>query len=399
MTIHQKPSPGRWRGRIALIVLILCALGAVGWRYRVTRPDYCLARGEAAVLAKDWDAVVLYAERLEVNGHANYSYLLRGQALYARGHPDLAVVVFNKIRSGGSIQLKAAVVQGRCLLDLGELKEAHRVFIFILSGEPYHTDARRSLAAVVYDRGQLNDAVDHLQRAAELDTADARPHRLIGLIYKDMAQYAPAAAAYREALRRGLTGADAGQVRLELAEILTQQAQFEEALRLLDEGEHNRDESSDHIAARAECLLGLGRHDEAAAALDQALSSNQTLALCRVRGQVYLDQGRPADAATRFERAAELAPANHQARYLLAQAYSALGRTDDAARELARSEAIRNDLDRLTKLTQEAIAEPWNAVVRRELAKVCERMGKPQLAELWRKAAAACSQPPTDLGR
>jgi hypothetical protein len=60
---------------------------------------------------------------------------------------------------------------------------------------------------------------------------------------------------------------------------------------------------------------------------------------------------------------------------------------------LARAEELRKDLDRITELTKEAMAKPWDAAVRLRLAELSERLGKPELAAVWRKAAAAC-QPP-----
>src|SRR5947199_218337 len=83
-------------------------------------------------------------------------------------------------------RVRAAALTGQCLLALGAVREADRVFRSVVAEQPDQVDAHRGLAVIAYDLGQLGEAVEHLRRVAELDAADPRPHRLIGLIYKDM---------------------------------------------------------------------------------------------------------------------------------------------------------------------------------------------------------------------
>jgi tetratricopeptide (TPR) repeat protein len=381
------------RRRISLLILLVCAVVAGGWRYRITRPDYRLARGQQAIRDHDAEAVRAYANRLESAGYPDHAHLLRGEALLEFGAPAEALVQFNKIRDEGAIRLRAAALSGRCLLQLGELKEAQRVFDYVASEEPNNLDAHRGLGAIAYDLGQLDDAVGHLRRVAELDPADARPHRLIGLIYKDMSQNPEAEEAYREALRRGLAAPVEREVRVELAELLAKQGKYAAGIEVLDALPPDGADDPAAAASRAECLRGLGRPQQAVGVVDAALARHSTAALHRLRGQLYHDEARLADAVRCYERAVELEPGDYQSHYLLSQAYTGAGRTSDAARALARSEALHKDLDRITALTKEAMAKPWDAAVRLQLAELAERLGKPQLAAMWRKAAAACSRP------
>jgi len=382
---------GRRRRRATLTLLVLGVIAAAGWQYRISRPAYRLSRGHEAVRARDWDAVAEYARRLESAGRADEAHLLRGEALQAQKRPDLALRELNQIQSDGPLRVQTAAISGRCLLDLGELREAHLSLSFVIAEQPDHVDAYRGLAAIDYDLGRLGQAVDHLERVAELDAADARPHRLIGLIYKDMAQHALAVTAYHEALRRGLPESMEREVRLELAEVLVQQGQFAEGLKVLDEGGPIDEAEPTRAVARAECLRGLGRRVEAADVLDIALGKAQTASLYRLRGQIHMDDGHTAEAISQFDRAVEKSPSDHQARFLLAQAYAVVGRKDDAKREFAHVEEIRKDLDRITSLSRQAMDKPWDPGVRLELAEVCDRLGKSRLADMWRKAAAACA--------
>ena len=57
-------------------------------------------------------------------------------------------------------------------------------------------------------------------------------------------------------------------------------------------------------------------------------------------------------------------------------------------------EETQKALDELTKLSQEAMKRPWDAAVRRRLAKVCQQLGKADLATMWLEAAEACPAGP-----
>ena len=93
-----------------------------------------------------------------------------------------------------------------------------------------------------------------------------------------------------------------------------------------------------------------------------------------------------------LERSVELDPNEYQSHYLLGQAYSGAGRVEDAGRAFARVDALKKNLDRITALSKEAMEKPWDPKVRLELAKLSDDMGKPNLAQMWRKAADACAE-------
>jgi tetratricopeptide (TPR) repeat protein len=390
MTTPSDPVAHRSRRRIVLLVLALVALAAGGWRYRVTRPDYRLARGQEALRAGDFPRAAELADKLDAAGSADRAALLRGETLFTAGEPARALAQFNRVPADGAFRLRAAALSGRCLLQLGEPAEAERVFRFVLSEEPDHADALRGLAVIAYDLGRLAEAGELLTRVAELDPTDARPHRLIGLIHRDLANDEKAVAAYREALRRAPPPEVAGPVRAELGEVLVRRAEYAAALDAL-EGAADTPEA---LAARADALRGVGRGAEAVPLVDARLAREPAAVLYRARGQLHDDAKQPADAAGCYERAGALDRGDHRSQYLLSQAYAALGRKDDAARAAARMTEIQKDLDALSALSIEAMNKPRDAGVRLRLAEACDRLNKPQLAAMWRKAAAACPNAP-----
>ena len=97
-------------------------------------------------------------------------------------------------------QARDFVASGRHLLEQQRLREADEAFLLAAKADPTHADAYRGLAAVAYDQGALLRAVTHLEKVAEIDPADGRPHRMIATIYADLDKREEAIAACRAAL-------------------------------------------------------------------------------------------------------------------------------------------------------------------------------------------------------
>lgn len=389
-------------GKLFLLALVVVAAGAVAaWRYQVTRPEYRFARAKEAVAAGQWDRAERIAGELDTDGRTDEAALIRAEAKLRQGRFEEALTALQRVKVQGVLRRDAVALSGRCLLALGNLPEARRAFAFVLSEDPDHADAHRGMAAVAYDLGLLDRAVAHSEQVARLDPSDGRPHRLIGLIHKDLAQLDAAEAAYREALRRALPEDERRAVYLELGETLLLLARYSEAVKVLDDGAvAGTPKNAAWTAARAESLRGLNEPAEAMAEVDRGLAEHpEAGTLWRIRGQLALDAQKIADAVDALEKAVVLSPSDYRAYYLLGQAYTAAGRSADAERAFSRRDAIRADLALITGLTQEAMDKPGDAGVRDRIAEVCDRLGKPELARTWRAAAAACRAAASGAGR
>jgi predicted Zn-dependent protease len=109
---------------------------------------------------------------------------------------------------------------------------------------------------------------------------------------------------------------------------------------------------------------------------------------------MYLETKEPAAAVPLLERALALDAHDYASRYQLAQAYKALGKPAEAEAQLRLLERTQKDILELSRLNQQATQSPWDASLRRRLADLCDKLGKPHEAEMWRQAAAACPAPP-----
>jgi tetratricopeptide (TPR) repeat protein len=378
--------------------------GDASWYYR-RDSEYRLRCGEAALRAGDLARAEEVAGALQAAGHEEHAALLRGEVLFHRAKPlaeanRLAeasplllrtVAELEKIKSLGPVRVQAVAIFGRCSLYLGNPREAERAFQYVLHEEPDHTDAHRGLAALYYDQGAMVQSISHLEKVAELEPHDGRPHRLIGLIYKDLQQYGSAVDAYREALRRQISFEEATAARKELAESLIKQTRYAEGLEVAQQIDPPDDDRPAFAALQAQALMGLDRTDQARAVLDEVLRHDSSCAdLYRLRGQLYVHTNEPQAAAPLLERAVALDPNDYGCRNELVVAYKMLGRNAEAADQQNKLMATQRNIELMARLNQEALSKPWDASVRRKMADVSEQLGKWRDARMWRRAADAC---------
>jgi Tfp pilus assembly protein PilF len=165
---------------------------------------------------------------------------------------------------------------------------------------------------------------------------------------------------------------------------------YAEALKILEQCASERVRLPHLVALRAQCLM----HDQAAEArklLDDALvadsSSSELLAL---RARLHWEDQEAGPAALLLEHAVKIDSQDYPARYLLAQVYQALGRTEEADAQRRQAEQTKELLKELGEKVEEADGKPWDAAVRRRLADLCVKLGRPEDAERWRAAARAC---------
>lgn len=368
------------------VVAGLAGGGWVWWRH-ATGPEYRLRAGREALRRGDFQAAERYATLLTADGQADHAALLRGESLFQRQNYAGALAEFNRIRDRGELRLDAALLTGRCLLELHELRQAEHAFLFVLNARPEEVDAHRGLAAVYHDQGAQMRAVRHLEEWARLDPHDGRPYRQMGFIYRGLELLPDAIASYRQALERRLTDRVVIEVRMELADCLLRQAAWAEALETLDGGEpvppYPMAES-----VRIDSLWGLGRAVEARAEADRAAAAfPEEPAVLRLRAKIHLADKQPSQAVPLLRRALDLDRHDRDARFRLAQAYDALGQKADADEQRRRLRQTEDLLKELKQRADEAEQNPWDPAPRRRLAAIYKELDNPEMAQAMERAA------------
>ena len=265
--------------RVLSVLAAASVCGVVLWQWsRTSTPEYRLRQGREAVHRGDFTRAERFALRLEASGEMNQAHLLRGEMALTRGDLPDAIDHYNRLRGTSGLRCEASALYGQWfLLRLQRPMEAERFLRAVIAEQPEHIDAHRGLATIYYDQGAWALAVRHLDAWGRHDTRDGRPHRLMGLIYRDLDQPPLAVPCYREALGRELKDVVVREVRLELAECLARQSKYAEALEAVEAMPSADRQGSPRLQAiEGECLWGLGRSAEAQQCVDAALRDQPT---------------------------------------------------------------------------------------------------------------------------
>jgi tetratricopeptide (TPR) repeat protein len=235
----------RWAA-LLLLLLVLLAIpaAAIGHRLYVTRVDYLVDNGTAALKRHD----VAEAERtvrvLETKGHESAAHVLRGQILLHQaraalqeaprpfpyegiqqatqlflataglsdapavlrganwtaaglvqkpfrrpipGAEDLhdALHEFAQVLDDDPWAAQATVLASECLVRLEERRPAARALTALVKRQPDNVDAHRWLAVIYIDLNSPGPAIEHLQEWARLDPNNPRPYRWLGFFTRD----------------------------------------------------------------------------------------------------------------------------------------------------------------------------------------------------------------------
>lgn len=244
---------------------------------------------------------------------------------------------------------------GQIELMRGNRAEAERLFRTALrAGE--EPNALAGIGRLLAERGDIDGALRHVGRAAELAPNDAMIQFLLGQVFAQRGTSAFAEQAFRNALRlrpdlhairfwlgsvlmqAGRTdnaGAvyrelaevpgHEGAARVGLADVARAQGRYEEAAAAYAEALARTPGQAEPTLAYAWTLAHLGRPDEALAAYDACLAVNDAGSVRLARAQLLGLLGRGADAADEWQRLHERNPSDPNVRGQLALAREQLG--------------------------------------------------------------------------
>jgi tetratricopeptide (TPR) repeat protein len=382
---HQVRLHGRRRVFMAVCLLVVLTGGVVSHQWSSAPPKRLFAQGLEALDRGDVATARVILGRMSESGPPTDEARILKAALSAKSMDwDGVIAQLTPLPSSRDLEPPARLLLTEALYRSSQLMEARAVAAALVRASPESAGGWRWLAAIDYDAGALEDALRALQQVSRLAPRDYQPHRLMGLVYKDFERYPQAVEALKVALSLAPPATIVDEVRGDLAQSLASLNQWQESLDVAQ----RISGSPRGIALQVEALWNLGRNDEATRLLDGVPSAmRDDPQILNVQATIHLDQRRPAEAAAVLESLLKSDPHDFRSRYRLASAY---GQLEDAARqkqELALAEASQSLRARLTELTTKAIEEPRNREVRRELAQVCEQLGKKELARMWKAAA------------
>ena len=379
-------SPRAWGG--ALLIALAAAAGVVWWL--VTRPEpraNSFQEGLTALRADDLPTARRCLQELsKAPENASCARLLRAALLLKRGYFVPALNELEHLHEEPELKFQALLLSGEAWHRIGRHVEAQAALQDALKIDRDAVDAHRWLGASYYDLGAIHQAVYHLKRTADLDPADQRPLRLLGLIHKDYERFEEAIDFYSQSLSRKSDQPDWIQVRLELATCQVKLRRHREALQTLGPCPN----SVAVIVLRADCQYAVGETESAKALVRRALELDpQHLEGLVLLGTILLEQRDLPGAIDALKQAATSAPQDYTARFKLAQAYTQANQPELAAAEQKVADRIRDVRKVFAELHEAAWNNPEDARVRLRLAQLAQELGRPDLAEVWIKSAAA----------
>ncbi|MEZ6062556.1 MAG: tetratricopeptide repeat protein [Planctomycetaceae bacterium] len=379
---------------LILLALLIAIVAVVGWRFtdrapEISAPDR-FQRAVRALLDGDLSqAEADLAELPQDRAFLPHTRLLTGGILLRSGNPSAALPWLSAVEPADELRQPSLLLLGECYYRLQRHAEAEMCFLYVVEDEPDQVDARRWLGSIYYDLGTVNAAMLQIQRVVELDPDDYRPHRLLGVISYDLEKYDDAAAEFQAALDRNPSAEHREQLYLELARARVKLRQYDQALESLSKAPGLAGDAA-ALAVRAECAFSLGESDQAGELLKQVLQEepdNRDALL--LSADIAQQSQRWPEAIAALQKILDSSPQDHEARYLLGIIYGQAGQKELSQQQLQLSEESLLLRTEATELYRQADQHPTEPRYREELAAICEKMGEPELAEMWRRAAEA----------
>ena len=434
---------------LILGIILGVPAAAIAYRFFTSRPSYLVDQAKEALARGDLDQAERVISRLQRRGHDSAAHLIRGKVFVGRARsavesaprpiPYEGVQQASQIVLGGAgsrcfppalqstawlsgtlvqqsfprefpdaddlrealkefVQIldddpwaaEATVLASECLIRLGERRPAALVLTSLLKRQPDNVDAHRWLAAIYIDLNCPGPAIDELKEWTRLDSTNPRPYRWLGFFARESDRASEAVDAYHRALQLGLEPLDRVAVLEELAEMLVNsQGDYQTALKTLEMGSTAFQNRPSVLALRAECLVGLGKTNEAVRILDAVLKQHPTFkAALLVRARVCLQEDQPRAAIPLLEKVIRLHPNDPVGRQSLMLAYRATKDDSRAAGQKRYLDTLSSKQERVLKLQAESARDPWNARARHQLALSYATFSRPQ-ALAWIHAAFA----------
>jgi tetratricopeptide (TPR) repeat protein len=244
------------------------------------------------------------------------------------------------LRSRGIFDAKCADLLGVSYSKLDKFQDAYDVMVENIRQNPSNPYAYFNLIALFVDTSEMDKAAQVANKAVAALPQNADALSMRGSIELFRNQTGDA---YRDFSAAAQLSPQAPDPPFFMALVNYRQSKFDEAVRVLRDAIASGVADSDLHYMLAECLLRIGSRKLAAvlAELNLAIQLNPNSVPARsLRGATLLEVGRPQDAVADLKLARELDPNpqrdTRNTTYLLARAYAAIGRRDEANALFAR---------------------------------------------------------------
>lgn len=195
--------------QIGLAIMVTWGVADLCQRSRLAR--FIAAGGSALILTLlalfarsqtlHWrDSETLWRYTLLHTRNNGFAHRYLGQALYAAGRQDEAIVEFQQSLQIDERKDMAHVNLGLTLLESGRTEDAIRHFETALLLNPNCSDAHANLGMVMLELGRPQDSLEHLEKALQIEPDFATAHYNLGNTLLRMGRVNEAISHYRAAI-------------------------------------------------------------------------------------------------------------------------------------------------------------------------------------------------------
>lgn len=377
----------RRRWVILGLVLVTVAAGTVGYSVRERRKtDRLRTEGEQALAAREYARAREFLERylVERPTDTRVRLLAARAARHARAYRDARQHLHQARANGGDLDAIAVEEQ-----LLGVVQGDEEPVAALRERAKRDDDLAPIILEVLVqhdlDTYQLGAARDGFTRYLELRPDDL--HALLGrgFVWERLLSFPDAVEDYRRAVA---AHPDSDRARLKLADTLLIAGTPDESLVHYQWLAERGPERPPVRLGLARCHRRLGRPDEATRLLDGLLAEfpNHGETLWE-RGEVELEQGRPATAEPLLRKAANQRPFDRRVQYAMYRCLLRLDRAAEAATFDARVKQLDADLARLGQISTDVLRRPNDAALRCEGGLLFLRNGEREEGLRWLQLA------------
>ncbi len=258
------------------------ALGADG-------TDIWLALGDALEMqSRHTEAIEAFGRVIEADPGNGRAYYRRGQVYMSMNNRDAAEADVARAIAATPEDIDALLTMAQFQLNGGDPEGAEAYVDRVYAVYPGATEADLMLGRIRVQQGRTAEAIPLLERAAAADTDQIDAEYLLG-------------------------------------QALLKEGQTDRGRDLMAEYQTKLQERRDyHVESLRLGVMGRGR-------------------IYKIRGRIYLQEGRSEEALEQLVAATEMMPADGEAWALLATVYDALGRTDEAASARATATSLDDE--------------------------------------------------------
>lgn len=371
--------PIRWRLFLGGVLGLFAAI-AIG-------PDlafrYFLMRGQTALRERSPQMALDYFQRAAKIAPSNPEvHFWIGRAYRRDGKLDLLRQHLERAWKLGCPPQSIRREEWLALAQTGQLREAepHLTELLVNPGEdgPEICEAFVKGYFLAY---RLNDALKLLEVWQADYPNDPQPHFNRGMFHSHMGNHKDAVASLRQAL---VLASGRKDIRLHLAQLLMATNEFAEAESLFRQLVKTDPDDPEVLVGMGKCLVERGDIQRGRQSLEQALRMAPGSHAARVAiGQLELKLGHPEESIARLRPVVADRPHDSEARFAIASALQAAGKSDEAHEHFQFVERAQQALARLQILLDKAKTDPDDAELHYEVGMILLEFGTPADGVRW----------------